>query len=411
MNQLPVHSIVLLSTCWLLAFLPAAVAQQQECVPKPPIITIDFGSGKVPDFNDAPIPNYGLVWSTCPEDGYYTYTAATSDCFYGDWFTLSEDHTPGDRGGNMMLVNATPLGGIFFHRVLEGLKGGATYNFKAWMMNVCRIRGGCPPLPPNIQVKLTTPSRKVVMQVMTGQLEQKASPRWDSYDAFFTMPAGETSVVLTMVNTTTGGCGNDFALDDITIGECVAPEPPLATLAKRAGQAISRQVAQKKEVVKTEPPKEPTPKRASRSTRVLQSQEKADTPVVARREIKAVTARPLPPVLATRENPLVKQIETPAGEIRIDLYDNGVMDGDTVSVYHNNELVVSGALLTQKPITLNLRVDATQPRHELIMVAHNLGSIPPNTALMIVTAGQKRYEAFLSSSEQKNARVVISLKE
>lgn len=411
MNQLPVLTRILLSTCLLLTLLPTAVAQQRDCNPKPPIITIDFGAGIVQDINDAPVPNYGLVWNACPEDGYYTYTSATSDCFYGDWFTLSEDHTPGDRGGNMMLVNATPLGGIFFHRILEGLKSGTTYNFKAWMMNVCRIRGGCPPLPPNIQVKLTTPSRKVVMQVMTGQLEQKASPRWDSYDAFFTMPAGETTVVLTMVNTTTGGCGNDFALDDITIRECVAPESPLATLAKRAGQAISQQVAMKKEVVKTEPPKEPTVKPASRSTQVVPQEEKADVPVVARREIKPVTARPLPTVLATRENPLIKQIETPKGEIKIDLYDNGVMDGDTVSVYHNNELVVSGALLSSKPITFRVQVAAGNPRHELIMVAHNLGSIPPNTALMIVTAGNERYEAFLSSSEQKNAKVVISLKE
>jgi hypothetical protein len=45
------------------------------------------------------------------------------------------------------------------------------------------------------------------------------------------------------------------------------------------------------------------------------------------------------------------------------------------------------------------------------MVANNLGSIPPNTSLMIVTANNKRYEVFISSSEQKNAKIVIELKE
>jgi hypothetical protein len=45
------------------------------------------------------------------------------------------------------------------------------------------------------------------------------------------------------------------------------------------------------------------------------------------------------------------------------------------------------------------------------MVAENLGSIPPNTALMIVTAGAKRDEVFISSSKQKNAKVVLDLKE
>lgn len=44
-----------------------------------------------------------------------------------------------------------------------------------------------------------------------------------------------------------------------------------------------------------------------------------------------------------------------------------------------------------------------QPPHELVMVANNLGSIPPNTSLMIITANDKRYEVFISSSEQKNA--------
>jgi hypothetical protein len=45
------------------------------------------------------------------------------------------------------------------------------------------------------------------------------------------------------------------------------------------------------------------------------------------------------------------------------------------------------------------------------MVANNLGSIPPNTSLMIVTIGAQRYEVFISSTEQKNAKVILKLKE
>lgn len=397
------------------ALLASAQAQGVDCTSKPPLIRIDFGSGKVADINDAHPPNYDLVWNTCPEDGYYTFASATSDCFYGDWFTLTDDHTPGGGDGNMMLVNASPQGGMFFHRVLEGLTASTTYSFSAWMMNVCRIRGGCPPLPPDIVVRLTTPSRKVVMQFRTGQLVQTAAPRWTSYQAQFTMPADEATVVLTMVNTTTGGCGNDFALDDITIRECVKPEPPVASLAKRIGKAIKEQVAMKKPEVKIEkakePPKEAPLKPVNRATQVSQPPKTGEAPVVQEATPRPARSIPVPSVLLTRDNPLVKQIETEAGEIRIDLYDNGVMDGDTVSVYHNNQLIVSGAQLSQRPISFRIRVDAGQPHHELIMVAHNLGSIPPNTSLMIVTASGQRHEAFLSSSEQKNAKVVISLKE
>jgi hypothetical protein len=51
------------------------------------------------------------------------------------------------------------------------------------------------------------------------------------------------------------------------------------------------------------------------------------------------------------------------------------------------------------------------PHHELIMVAENLGSIPPNTSLMIITAAKQRFQVFISSSEQKNAKIAIDLKE
>jgi len=44
------------------------------------------------------------------------------------------------------------------------------------------------------------------------------------------------------------------------------------------------------------------------------------------------------------------------------------------------------------------------------MVADNLGTIPPNTSVMIITTPSKRYEVFISSSEQKNAKVVFDLK-
>jgi hypothetical protein len=102
-------------------------------------------------------------------------------------------------------------------------------------------------------------------------------------------------------------------------------------------------------------------------------------------------------------------MEVPAGEIKIDLYDNAEIDGDTVSVYHNNKLIISAAALSDKPVSFRIKVDAQQPHHELIMVADNLGSIPPNTSLMIITANGKRSEVFISSTEQKNAKLVIDL--
>jgi hypothetical protein len=117
-----------------------------------------------------------------------------------------------------------------------------------------------------------------------------------------------------------------------------------------------------------------------------------------------------PAVLTTRSNPLIKQIETEPGTIRVELYDNGDIDGDTVSIYHNNTLLIANAGLTDKAVAFRITVDADHPHHELVMVANNLGSIPPNTSMMVVTAAGKRYEVFISSTEQKNAKVVVELK-
>jgi hypothetical protein len=113
----------------------------------------------------------------------------------------------------------------------------------------------------------------------------------------------------------------------------------------------------------------------------------------------------LPATLTNRKAELVKEIKVDTGTIQIDFYDNGQIDGDTISVYVNNSPVVSKKRLTTKPVSISVKIDLKKTVQELIMVGENLGSIPPNTALMIVNAGDKRYQLYLTSDEQKNAMV------
>jgi hypothetical protein len=86
------------------------------------------------------------------------------------------------------------------------------------------------------------------------------------------------------------------------------------------------------------------------------------------------------------------------------LYDNAEIDNDSITVFINGKLLLYRQRLTEKPLTLNFNA-FPDTEYELLMYADNLGSIPPNTALMIVTAGKKKFELFLSSSEQKTAAV------
>ncbi len=124
----------------------------------------------------------------------------------------------------------------------------------------------------------------------------------------------------------------------------------------------------------------------------------------------AIKSFPKPQVMKTRENDLQKTIETTEKEFKVELYDNGEIDGDRISVYHNNELIVSDKMLTDKPITFTIQADENIAIHDFVMVAENLGSIPPNTALMIITAGSQRYELFITSTNQKNAVVRVEYK-
>ncbi len=119
---------------------------------------------------------------------------------------------------------------------------------------------------------------------------------------------------------------------------------------------------------------------------------------------------PVPDVIKERANPLIKTIVTNSPDIVIQLYDNGEVDGDTITVYDNNEVIAYRKGLTAKAITLNIKADIFNSHHEFVMVANNLGSIAPNTALMVITTGGKRYELFISSDDKKNAKVVIDYK-
>jgi hypothetical protein len=114
-----------------------------------------------------------------------------------------------------------------------------------------------------------------------------------------------------------------------------------------------------------------------------------------------------PRILQTRSNPVVKTITVHVNEVTLNIYDDGAIDHDTISVYLDNRQVISHAMLTDRPLVLTLHLDDTNDYHELVMVAENEGEIPPNTSLMIVKAGDKEYEVRITSTEQKNAMVTF----
>lgn len=108
--------------------------------------------------------------------------------------------------------------------------------------------------------------------------------------------------------------------------------------------------------------------------------------------------------LRQREKEVVQSLKLDTSHIRIDLYDNAEIDDDTVSVFLNGTLLLYRKRLTDRPLTLNITA-MPNTDYELMMYAENLGRIPPNTSLMIVTAGRRKYELRISSSDTKTAVV------
>ncbi|MBV9963580.1 MAG: hypothetical protein JO072_15150 [Parafilimonas sp.] len=109
----------------------------------------------------------------------------------------------------------------------------------------------------------------------------------------------------------------------------------------------------------------------------------------------------------TRDNVLLQTYHIPTPDILIELFDNAEIDGDRVSVYHNNTLIVNNQMLVRDPITFKIHADSTNRMHEFILIAENLGTIPPNTALMRVTVGTQVYKLSVKTDLKTNAKIVF----
>ncbi|HYM94817.1 MAG TPA: hypothetical protein VET23_11805 [Chitinophagaceae bacterium] len=111
-----------------------------------------------------------------------------------------------------------------------------------------------------------------------------------------------------------------------------------------------------------------------------------------------------------RENVIANEIEVVSDSLKVDFYDNGEVDGDSISVFFNKKLIAFHQLLSTRAVHFDIVLDSSQKINELTMFADNLGSIPPNTALMVIYDGEKRYDVRLSSNLEKNATVRIKRK-
>lgn len=173
----------------------------------------------------------------------------------------------------------------------------------------------------------------------------------------------------------------------------------VATVAKKEEKPKAAQ--KEKETFEREGNKNTTTKNTtSASKKTTTASKNKTTPVVA--------AVPVSIPYNQRAQKVLQTFEVASDSLILSFYDNGVVDGDVISVYVNGENIVSNskllAVATKKTVHLS---NINSNEITLVLVAETLGEMPPNTGLLVVQDGSNRYEVRFSADLQTNATLVF----
>jgi hypothetical protein len=191
----------------------------------------------------------------------------------------------------------------------------------------------------------------------------------------------------------------DFVINNYTVG---ANDPEfIDSISNIAGNTVIedevvRTVIEEKPVI-TSPP---TAKKTETPPAV--QQEEAKPVIVSDEPVKVPT---IEEKFVSRKKILVKEIPLTGDSVELRFYDNAEIDGDSISLFLNEHLLFQHIRLTGNAYSIKLATSELNETNELIMVAENLGSIPPNTSYMLAIVGDRRYEAYLASTEGSSAMI------
>jgi hypothetical protein len=129
--------------------------------------------------------------------------------------------------------------------------------------------------------------------------------------------------------------------------------------------------------------------------------------IVQKEVIKIVAAAEI----KSRQIETIQTVEITHDSLVLTLYDNGTVDGDTVSVLINGKVVWPRVGLLATATNKTIHLDQSDGDSLIVvMYAENLGSIPPNTGLLVVRDGDKNYEIRFSGDLQKNSAIILKRK-
>ncbi|MDQ6902305.1 MAG: T9SS type A sorting domain-containing protein [Bacteroidota bacterium] len=241
---------------FFLTALTTKISAQVSCANETVLFSEDFGTGTTSTSN-ADVITTGLTFQeTGSLEGEGTYRVIDSTQQKPEW-QISGDHTPGDVNGKMLVINGQAE--TFYGRQINRPQGFSPGNYTAslYLMNI-DSRGTCGPdaLLPTINIRVEYLSQDGTTWIplsgspyLAAPVQQQPYPDvvWVPIGSSFSIPTtvtfSITSIRIILADGTAGGCGNDFALDDINVGFCPEggqlPVTFLGISARQKGSGVS----------------------------------------------------------------------------------------------------------------------------------------------------------------------------
>lgn len=177
------------------------------------------------------------------------------------------------------------------------------------------------------------------------------------------------------------------------VKENKVPEKPVAVVTK------TETTSHKETVTKTP---------AAETTKPVQP---ANTTVTTAANKPVQATRNMQKELETRKVETVQTIFFQSDSLVLELYDNGYVDGDSVSIIVNNQPLFPNLRLSEKAILKQLVITPSMGDSiSLVMFAENLGSIAPNSGLAIIRDGKTQHRITFSGDLQRNAGIILRRK-
>ncbi len=128
---------------------------------------------------------------------------------------------------------------------------------------------------------------------------------------------------------------------------------------------------------------------------------------------KETTGVPIKPPIKPAERKIqkIEEIFFNSDSLLLSFYDNGTVDGDTISMVLNGRIIAEKIKLTTNAYRITIPTKIAQNDSlMLVMQAESLGLIPPNTGLLIIQDGETRYEIRFEGDMQKSSAVMLKRK-